>query len=334
MPSVVRTRTGTAPCLRSVVAAGVRVACRGSSRCRYGLAAVLRGGASPGCVFPLLSCFLHGPRAVGARARSPVTQSPMLRSRRDRARARRASNLGWCTSCAALVQVDGFRCRAAYQEFFRSGLCQDCFDRTSLSFDAASGVLHVLRRGLVVGAQPSAGAVAALPFVFTGPGRPVAWEARHCVFVGPEGAPCDPWGDLEPLADVLADHQIRVHEADAATDPGVAECVGSPALVLAPDVDVLDACEAVFERPDDTRRVALDDVFDWAEHVGCPLTPLHRLALRAGFTTWREPDAAALRRCAWLAAALALPLPGSDQDESVLDAVLRAFLCSPTEAIR
>ena len=145
------------------------------------------------------------------------------------------------------------------------------------------------------------------------------------MLVGPEGAPCDPWGDLEALADVLADHQIRVHEADAGPDPGVVECVGAPALVLGPGRDVLDACASAFALPDDSRRVALDDAFAWTEHVGAPLTPLHRFALRAGFTTWREPDAGALRRCAWLAAALALPLPESDQDESVLDAVVRQF---------
>ena len=261
-----------------------------------------------------------------------MTPPSAVRSRRDRARARSVANLDRC-QCGARVRVDAFRCRGAYQEYFRSGLCQDCQDRTFLSFDASAGASHTLRRGLVVGAQLSAGAVAALPFVCSVPGRPIAWEARHCVFVGPEGAPCDPWGDLEPLADVLADHQICVHEADTAADPGVVECVGAPALVLSPDRDVLDACAVALPLPDDSSRVALADAFAWAEHVGSPLSPLHRFALRAGFATWREPDAAALRRCAWLAAALMLSLPETNQDVTVLDAVVRAFLSSPTEAI-
>ena len=274
-----------------------------------------------------VSC-LHQPvdrAAVCARAGAPVTQpAAVVRSRRDRARARRAANLGWC-QCGGLVRVDGFRSRGDYQEYFRSGLCQDCQDRTFLSFDAAAGVSHAVRRGLVVGAQPSAGAVAALPFVYTVPGRRMAWEARHCVLVGPEGSPCDPWGDLEPLADVLADHQIRVHEADEPSDPGVAEILGAPVLVLGPDCDVIDACASALPLPADSRRVALGDALPWDELCGSALNPLHRFALRAGFTTWREPDAAALRCCAWLAAALAL-LPGSKQNERVLDAVLRRFL--------
>ena len=124
-----------------------------------------------------LSCVSPRSFVVRARAGIPVTHSPLVRSRRDRARARRASTLGWCTSCGALVQVHGFRCRVAYREFFRSGLCQDCTDRTLLSRDPASGVSYALLRGLVVGAQPSTGAVAALPFICTGPGRPIAWES-------------------------------------------------------------------------------------------------------------------------------------------------------------
>ena len=254
-----------------------------------------------------------------------MTHPGAVRSRRDRARARRTPNLGWCT-CGALVRVHGFRCRSAYGEYFRSGLCQDCQDRTFLSFDAAAGVSHTLCRGLVLGAQASAGAVAAIPFVFTGPARPIAWEVRHCVLVGPEGAPCDPWGDLEALADVLVDHQIRVHEADAGNDPTVAECMGAPALVLGPDRAVLDACAVALALPGGEHRVALGDAFAWSDLCGSPLNPLHRFALRAGFTSWREPDAGALRRCAWLAASFAFPMPESDEDDTVLDAVLRAFL--------
>ena len=270
--------------------------------------------------------------SVSSLTRAPASHPGALRSGRDRARTRGAANVGWCV-CGAPVRLHGFRDRAAYREFFRSGLCQDCQDRTFLSFDAASGVSHVLRRGLVVGAQASAGAVAALPFVFTSPGRPIAWEARHCVLVGPEGAPCDPWGDLEALADVLADHQIRVHEADTVTDPHVAECLGAPALVLGPDRAELDACVDALGLRDDSPRIPLGDVFDWTGRCGYRLTPLHRFALRAGFTSWREPEAGALRRCAWLAAALALPVPEANQADTVLDAVLWAFLSSPTEPI-
>ena len=269
---------------------------------------------------------------MSALMRGPASHPGGLRCRRDKARARRVANVGWCV-CGAPVRVHGFRDRAAYREFFRSGLCQDCQDRVFLSFDETGGVSIAVQRGLVVGAQASAGAVAALPFVFTSPGRPIAWEARHCVLVGPEGAPCDPWGDLEALDDVLADHQIRVHEADAGNDPTVAECMGAPALVLGPDRAVLNACAAALALPGGEHRVALGDAFAWADLCGSPLNPLHRFALRAGFTSWREPEAGALRRCAWLAAALALPVPEADQAHTVLDAVLWAFLSSPTEPI-
>ena len=258
---------------------------------------------------------------------SPTT----ARSRRDRARARRVANIGWCV-CGTLVRVDGFRDRPAYREFFRCGLCQDCQDRVFLSCDDVDGVSHAVRRGLVVDAQVSAGAVAALPFLFTCPGRPVAWEARHCVLLGPEGAACDPWGDFESMSNVFADHQIRIHEIDALGDPGVAECLGAPDVVIGSDRDLLDACAVAFALPADAYRLPLGDAFAWAEFCGFPLNPLHGFALRAGFTSWREPDAGALRRCAWLAAALVLPMPETDRDDTVLDAVLRA-LSSPTEAI-
>lgn len=266
------------------------------------------------------------------RCRAVTPPSAVTRSRRDRARARRATNLGWCT-CGALVRVDGFRCRGAYDEYHRSGLCQDCQDRVFLSRDASAGVSYALRRGLVVGAQRSAQAVAAIPFVFTCVGRPIAWEARDCVLVGPEGAPCDPWGDLDPLCDLLADHQIRVHEAETGTDLHIAECIGAPALVLGPDRDVLDACDGAFALSGDVRRVALGDTFAWTERFGFPLTPLHRFALRAGFTSWRESDAGALRRCAWLAASLAFSLPESTSGGTVLDAVLSAFTRPHTEVL-
>ena len=263
--------------------------------------------------------------------RARATLPGAARSRRERARAGRAANLGWC-ACGALVRVDGFRDRPAYSEFFRSGLCQDCQDCAFLSFDETGDISHAVRRGLVVGSQMSAGAVAALPFLFTRPGRPIAWEARHCVLVGPEGSPCDPWGDFEPLAELLAEHQIRVHETDAADDPAVSECLGVPALVLGPDRRVLDTCATALAIAAEPPRVCLVDAIAWGDVFGAPLNPLHRFALRAGLTSWRECDAGPLRRCAWLAAALALPMPGAG--ETVMDAVLRSSTQPPLEAGR
>ena len=315
MFSAISSRAGTARCPPSVARqrANVNAAC-----------------ASPVCVPAAPARVPARCGAACALRRVPVTHPSAARLRRDRARAGRVANIGWC-ACGAPVRVDGFRHRPAYREFFRSGMCQDCQDRVFLSVDSSTGVLHAVRRGIVVGAHGCA--VAVFPFLFTSASRPIAWEARHCVLVGPEGSPCDPWGDLEAMADVLVEHQIRVHEADTATDPGVAECVGAPALVLGPDGDVLEACARALPLPSDTPRVPLDEAFAWVEYLGFPLNPLHRFALRAGFTTWREPDAGALRRCAWLAAAFALPMSESDQDESVLDAVLRQSLPSPTETI-
>lgn len=160
----------------------------GGRRCahrRFGLNHLLRvSSVSPDPVSG--APFIHkASRVVYLRGCPTVTPPSELRSRRDQACARRAANLGWCV-CGRIVRVDAFRSRAAYTEYHRSGLCQDCQDRTFLSADEQTGVSHPLRRGLVVGAQSCLGAVAALPFVFTGRGRPIAWEARHCVLVGPE----------------------------------------------------------------------------------------------------------------------------------------------------
>ena len=325
MPSAVSARPGLARCPSSVVRQ--RASVDGCSAPR-GRRAVLRARVSLVC--SLLSTMPSGRAAVCTLKRAAVTHPRGVRSRRDRARARRAANVGWC-ACGAPVRVDGFRDRPAYREFFRSGLCQDCQDRVFLSFDETNDSSHAVRRGLVAGSQVSAGAVAALPFLFTRPGRPIAWEPRHCVLVGPEGSPCDPWGDLEPMADLLIEHQIRVHEADAADDPAVSECLGVPAVVLAPDRVVLDVCTVALGISDEVLRVVLADAFPWTDLCGVALTPLPRFALRAGFSPWRERDAGALRRCAWLGAALALPVPRFTAGATVMDAVLSACTHPPSE---
>ena len=249
---------------------------------------------------------------------------PPAPSRRDRARARRTANVGWCM-CGAPVRVDGFRNLSAYREFFRFGLCQNCQDRVLLRDASTPGAVSPLSRGLVVASQASNGAVAALPFLLTGTCRPIVWEARHSVLVGPVDSPCDPWSDLEPMATLLADHQIRVHVAEDAADPVVAELLGIPEFVVALDALELDACAVALDLCVGAFRLPLADALPWPEFCGAPLVPLHVFALRTGFTAKREPDAGALRRCAWLGAALALPLPGSQVGRTVMDTVLSAY---------
>ena len=135
------------------------------------------------------------------------------------------------------------------------------------------------------------------------------------------------------MADVLVEHQIRVHETDAPADPIVSQRLGVPAVVIGPDQIVLATSVAALGIPDEVPRVVLADMVPWSDLCGVPLNPLPRFALRAGFSPWPERDAGALRRCAWLAAALGLSVPGSPGEGTVIDAVLATWTCSPLEAI-
>ena len=160
---------------------------------------------------------------------------------------------------------------------------------------------------------------ALIPFVFGAPGRRVGLELNAVVRVGPALAPLNPYPALACLKAHAEGHQVSVGTARDPTEPvldrlrGCALVVGTdprfsnafvhacPALMASPPtVHQLELC-----RDDRDEPVAIDTFArDWR--------------IDAGYDPRRGPPEA-LRLCAWLVAALEVPLPGG---RTALDHVL------------
>lgn len=110
--------------------------------------------------------------------------------------------------------------------------CQACQDAIFLARDPLTGRSVPVRRGATVVCRDAE--FAALPFLFTRPGGPRAWETRFALRVGPRVVPSDPYVDLAPMRPQLLEHQIRVHYARTSWQ-GVAHRLGRPELVITAD---------------------------------------------------------------------------------------------------
>ena len=122
----------------------------------------------------------------------------------------RATPLGRC-GCGVDVHAGSFRDQLSYREWWIRPACQDCQDRLYLARDPDTGEPLPLRRGAVVAARDQE--FAALPFLWTVPAGPRAWEARHAVRVGPTARQVNPYDALEPMRNALHHHQVAVHTA-------------------------------------------------------------------------------------------------------------------------
>ena len=111
--------------------------------------------------------------------------------------------------CGAAVHGNGFRDRGSYLAFSRTGLCQACQDQVFLCSTGDDVESRVpLRSGAVVAVR--GGEACFLPFVFVVPEPRIAWEARYIVRAGSGLEPIDPYDELAPMAEQLAEHQVQV----------------------------------------------------------------------------------------------------------------------------
>ena len=127
--------------------------------------------------------------------------------------------IGRCL-CGASVFADSFRDRESYLEFYRTarGLCQACQDSIFLGEnpDEPAAPFPIVDGALAAVRTSRAGAAEAclLPFrLVAAPQALIAWEARFIVRAGPALEPLDPWRELEPMRELLDDHQVRVSVA-------------------------------------------------------------------------------------------------------------------------
>lgn len=240
--------------------------------------------------------------------------------------ARRPFEIGRCP-CGASVRVDSFREYALLREFERSGFCQDCLDATLVGGAGRQSQRVALGRGAVVVALDRLSEAAFIPFVYAVSGRFSGWDARAVCHIGPDRDRADPWDDLGPMRGSLDGHQVRVHHGSRVGDPEVAGRVGPVDLVLGLDPAGTQALASVVPLSRGAVHIALAEAFDWSGTYGRPLEPLDSFARHtAPEPICRSPwaVASALRRCAWLGAALSLTVPGADPAcPTVMDWLLR-----------
>ena len=256
-------------------------------------------------------------------------QSPRRHGEEGLVPARRPFEIGRCL-CGASVRVDSFREYAMYREFERSGFCQDCLDATLVAGAGRQSQRVALGRGAVVVARDRPSEAAFIPFVYAVSGRFAGWDARAVCHIGPDRDRTDPWDDLGPMRGSLDGHHVCVHHGSRVGDPEVSERVGPVDLVLGVDSVSAQALASVVPLSGDAVRIALTEAFDWSGTYGRPLEPLDSFARHTAMEpTCRSPwaVASALRRCAWLGAALSLTVPGPEPARStVMDWLLRRHI--------
>ena len=237
----------------------------------------------------------------------------------------RPTPLGRC-ACGVDVDAASFRDRESYFEWWIHPACQACQDRVFLARDESTGAALRLRRGAVaVSRGEESEEFAAVPFLFTVPGGPRAWEARFAVRVGPDLGDSDPYLDLAPMRPHLAHHQIRVQRAARAWQ-GVSYRLGQPDLVI-----TLDRAMAARIRTDFPRFagaacvVPLLDSAALHASAGVSRSALERALIDDGPESPPCPSAwptNPLASCAWIGAALSDSRMVGVSSGALFDAVL------------
>ena len=215
----------------------------------------------------------------------------------------RPTPLGRC-GCGVDVHAGSFRDRLSYREWWIRPACQDCQDRLYLARDPDTGEPLPLRRGAVVAVRDQD--FAALPFLWTVPAGPRAWEARHAVRVGPTARQVNPYDALEPMRSELQHHQVAVHTARASWH-GVKHRLRALDVVVALDAQTLARARCLAPVGRGVRRIILADAALLSAAAG--LAPERIVAevlgddwLDSGISSRLGPDPLAL--CARIAAVL------------------------------
>ena len=218
--------------------------------------------------------------------------------------------LGRC-DCGAQVYADSFRDRPSFLEFRISGFCQDCQDTVYLGTSDIAPLKYALRRGAVAACAERDGVpeLAVLPFVFTAPRGPFAWEARYATRVVPVGAvSVDPYTELRAMQPALWLHQIQLLSARSPADPLLARHFARCELLVGPDTPALDRVAALCPAFADAARVPLAATFE--REYGAPVASFGEVVASYRLDS-PEPAPSALRLCAWMGAFLHGPFPGA-----------------------
>ena len=190
--------------------------------------------------------------------------------------------MGPCSYCSAPTGSAMYRTAGDLGEARITGLCQACIDLCFLAGgpdDLRSNPIH---DGAVVAARAFRRRVAdlaLLPFRLVVPASGSArlvWEARHLLRAGPWLNPMDVRDvryQLEPMAPLLARHQVCVHAYRDFRDPCVSARLDSLCLLIALDERALDAVARVCHLPEPLALATFDEV-PWRSAFGRPLRPL------------------------------------------------------------
>ena len=175
------------------------------------------------------------------------------------------TEIGHCL-CGARVFEDSFRDRESYREFHLTGrsLCQACQDAIYLAANTnePGGYLPIVD-GALIAVRDVSGTVDEIclfPFrLVAPPPARIAWEARFIARAGPRLEPLDPWGELEPMRELLTKHQVRVDEHTSFRSPELNERLANLALLIGLDRPSLDTALSLCSLPSDVSPASLAD---------------------------------------------------------------------------
>ena len=228
--------------------------------------------------------------------------------------------LGRC-GCGAVVRQDGFRDESSHVEWELSGFCQRCQDQFFLALDQEGDArVYPLRFG-VLAAHRSSGRevleIGLLPFLCIPALQVLVWEAGYTLRIGRVIPPALPT-ELDPMAQVLARHHVRVTSIYEFSDPRLVEWFSDLELLITLDcrslVEIVEACPAL----GNGLGVPISDAIPWIAMAGPALTSFGHCFRPGGLDSGRaeaRPPTSALRLCARLAAALCVTNRGSSGEE-------------------
>ena len=190
------------------------------------------------------------------------------------------AQIGTCGLCGSELFPESFRDRESYLEFHATALCQTCQDNTFLGADPDEpGNRFRILDGAIV-SVPASGArvseICLLPFRLVEPPRSeIVWEPRFLVRAGALLDRLDASHELEPMHELLEDHQVRLGEHPSFEAPMVTKRVANTRLIIGLDRGSLDAAQRVCRLRDDVFLASLADEVPWESALGRSLRPLN-----------------------------------------------------------
>ena len=223
-------------------------------------------------------------------------------------KALRACDLTRTCECALA------RTEAVLRELRLSGRCQSCRDAERLACHPSDPrVRYRVRTGALAAMSGASGVAefAFLPFRWTVPGGPFAWDTQRIVRVGAWLAPIDwthEWaGAMEP---VLAAHHFRFHEFRRfeGEERRLRPLLGDVELLVGVNVRALSRVQRSLERIcSGALGIGIEEAHE--RTFGHPLGRLGAFVVSHGWTDWSgayRATPSALRLVSWIGAVLSM----------------------------